>query len=106
MKIISRFLICAIVALLMTSCGNPVKESKKAISNGDFVEAAKCITKLSVEEINEMEAAQQMEVLAICVSIGMSGDEEANAILNENLDVDKIEQKGLGLKDVFDLGSN
>ena len=54
MKKISRFLACAAVALFMVSCGNPVDNAAKAIDKGDFVEAAKSLSKLSVEEINEM----------------------------------------------------
>lgn len=103
MKKVSKFFACAAVALMMASCGNPVKSAKDAIENNDFVEAAKCISKLSVEDINDMEAAEQVEVLAIGAAIEMSGNEEASKILNDNIDLNKVEQKEMKLDDIFGL---
>lgn len=103
MKKVSKFFACAAVALMMASCGNPVENAKDAIENNDFVEAAKCISKLSVEDINDMEAAEQVEVLAIGAAIEMSGNEEASKILNDNIDLNKVEQKEMKLDDIFGL---
>lgn len=103
MKKVSKFFACAAVALIMASCGNPVESAKDAIENNDFVGAAKCISKLSVEDINDMEAAEQVEVLAIGAAIEMSGNEEASKILNDNIDLNKVEQKEMKLDDIFGL---
>lgn len=103
MKQVSKFFACAAVALLMASCGNPVENAKEAIENNDYVEAANCITQLSVEDINDMEATEQIEVLAIGAAIEMSGNEEASKILNDNLDLNKIEKKEMKLDDIFGL---
>ncbi|MBR5899151.1 MAG: hypothetical protein IKZ14_06785 [Muribaculaceae bacterium] len=103
MKKIAKFLSCAAVAILMASCGSPVENATSAIEDGDFVKAAKCLTKLSVEDINGMEAAEQMEVFAVAAAIEMSGNEEASKILNENLDVNKIEKKEMSLDNLLGM---
>ena len=103
MKKISRFLACAAVALFMVSCGNPVDNAAKAIDKGDFVEAAKSLSKLSVEEINEMDAYEQSEVMGLALAIGLSGNEEAIDIIDKNLDLEKVEKKQVkGLLDVVE----
>ena len=87
----------------MASCGSPVENATSAIEDGDFVKAAKCLTKLSEDDINDMDAAEQMEVFAVAAAIEMSGDKEASKILNDNLDLGKIEQKEMSLDDLLGL---
>lgn len=103
MKKIAKFLACAAVALFIASCGSTVESAKKAIENGDFVEAAECLGQLSVDDINSMEAAEQIEVMSIGVAIEMSGNDEASKILNEKIDLDKVEVKKLDMNDLIGL---
>jgi hypothetical protein len=103
MKKVAKFFSCAVVAILMASCGSPVENATSAIEDGDFVKAAKCLTKLSEDDINDMDAAEQMEVFAVAAAIEMSGDKEASKILNDNLDLGKIEQKEMSLDDLLGL---
>lgn len=81
MKKVSKFFACAAVALLMASCGNPVEKAQEAIENKDYVEAAKCITQLSDEDINDMEDTEQYKVWTIVTAIQESDNEEAIKIL-------------------------
>lgn len=103
MKKVAKFFSCAAVAIFMASCGSPVENATSAIEDGDFVKAAKCLTKLSEDDINDMDAAEQMEVFAVAAAIEMSGDKEASEILNDNLDLGKIEQKEMSLDDLLGL---
>jgi PBP1b-binding outer membrane lipoprotein LpoB len=97
MKKIFNITLILFIAFAFVSCGDPIENASKAIEKENYVKAAKNITKLTVEDINEMEAKEQFKVFAICAAIEMSGDDEASNILNENLDLEKVVKKELDL---------
>lgn len=78
--------IFATIALLfaMVSCGNPVKDAKAAIEEKNFVKAAKSLSSLTVDDINNMDEAELAEFFTVCMGIGFSGDKEANEILEND----------------------
>lgn len=55
MKIIAKMIAAMVLLVAMASCSNHVKDAKAAIEKENYVEAANCLSKVSVSDINGMD---------------------------------------------------
>ena len=93
MKHLSKFFACSAVALLFASCSSPLQKAMSAVEKEDYTTAATQLSKLTIEDINNMDYFDQCDVFSVYNEVDWNGSDEDKAIIDQSFDIEKVERK-------------
>lgn len=77
-----KVFLMSLMTVVLASCGNPVENAESAIQDGDYVKAAKCISELSVGDVQSMTTKEKAKLYEIMAKIMLSGNREVLTVLS------------------------